>query len=164
LGREGSRGGGYRALVAAPGCWWPLCALAPSSRAGWRPATSAVGAAATRATPAATCGQVSGPPPVRTYALAHPPQLACRFPEGVCCSAQDITREHRHQRGAAAVAYGVAVYSPQGVLPSRSRTSAPGVSAPLVHRPCQVGSGSCVPRAVPVHVHGGLVTGQQLRC
>jgi hypothetical protein len=37
------------ALVAAPGCWRPLGALAPSSRASSRPAASAVGAAASRA-------------------------------------------------------------------------------------------------------------------
>jgi hypothetical protein len=42
---------------------WPLGALAPSSRAGCRPAAPAVGAAASRAPPAATCGRVSGPPP-----------------------------------------------------------------------------------------------------
>jgi hypothetical protein len=66
------------------------------------------------------------------YALAHAPQLACRFPEGVCrSSTQDITCERRRQRGAAAVAHGVVVYPPQRVLASRPRASGRGVCEKL---------------------------------
>jgi hypothetical protein len=72
------------------------------------------------------------------------PQYA-GHPEGVCRSTQDITRERRRQRGAAAVAYGVVVYPPQRVLSSRSRTSGRGVNAPATRLPpclpCQAGSG-----------------------
>jgi hypothetical protein len=79
-------------LLYVPGCWWPLCASAPSSRAGCRPtAASAVGAAASRAPPAATCGRASGPPPARMpFCL---PTATC-VPLSRRCMPQQYARHH----------------------------------------------------------------------
>jgi hypothetical protein len=151
-------GGGRRALVAAPGFWWPLGALAPSSRAGSRPAASAVGAAAARAPPAATCGRVSSPPPALMPLLTHR-NLRAAF--------QKVYAAVRRTSPASVAARGGAqLPSPMLALSCTHRSAssrvgrAPPVVAsvrvPLVYRPCQAGSGICVPRPVPVHVHGGL--------
>jgi hypothetical protein len=92
-GGQGQGEGHCRALVAAPGCWWPLGALAPSSRAGCRPAASAVGAAASRAPP---CGRVSGPPPARMSLSTHRNlRAAFQKPKGVCRSTQDMAPHPR---------------------------------------------------------------------
>jgi hypothetical protein len=135
--------GGGRALqgpvAAAPGCWWPLCALAPSSRAGWRPATSAVGAAAIRAAPAATCGQASGPPPVRTPLHTH------RNTRAAFQKLYAVAREGRSCRRPTYIYPGRR--AARSCLPTSRPISRPREAAPSpacrATRPWQLGSWGC---------------------
>jgi hypothetical protein len=76
--------------------------------------------------------------------------------KGMAAAAARSSADTGGQRGAAAVGHGIAVYPPERVLASRPRASGRGVGAPLIYRPCQVGSGRCVSWTLPVHVHGGL--------